>query len=126
MADPVQTILSAVRPTQRAPVDWIEVANAVGEISRQGVTPPPGAEAALVELINPANTIRVQARELPHIQSPDDMLRTVAIEALFEMTGQKYAALCVQVSDGLVSPIVKRVVAAHFPDAVAAAAKARG
>jgi len=120
MTDPVATILSAVGVGIRASVDWTEVARAVDDVSQPGKEPPAGAEQALVALITPANTIQVTANELPHIQSPEDMLRTAAIEALFALTGQKYAALCVQVAEGMVSPVVRRVVAMRFPAAVPA------
>jgi len=114
MASPVQTILSAVDGGARALPDWTEVANAVAELSKPGLAPP-GAEAALVALLEPGHTIQVTAAELPHIQSPADMLRTAAIEALWTMTGDKYAHLCAQVAANSDSPIVRRVVAVRFP-----------
>jgi hypothetical protein len=122
MANPIEAILSAVHGSIRArPLDWTEVANAIAQVARDESAE---GEAALVELIKPENVITVAVGELPHSQSPQDMLRSAAIEALWHATGDKYSALCVQVAAASDSPIVKRLVAARFPEAAAAAAKA--
>jgi len=121
MRDAIQTITWAVHGAGvRSVVDWTEVAQAVAEVSQHGSLLE-GAEKALVNLIDPKNTINVSAEEPPHSQSPADMLRAAAIEVLWQLTDQKHAALCAQVAAGPVSPIVKRLVAARFPEAVAPA-----
>lgn len=121
MPDAIKTIELAVHGAGTSAVDWREVATAVAELSQHATMRQDDAEKALVNLIDPKNTINVSAYELPHSQSPADMLRAAAIDVLWQLTGQKYAALCAQVAAGPVSPIVKRLVAARFPEAVAAA-----
>ena len=82
------------------------------------------AEDALVELLKPVNTIRVTAREVPHIQSPQDMLRAAAIDVLVKMTSAKYLSLFDEVAAGPVSPIIKRSVALLHTKAAALAERA--
>ena len=108
--DPVATIRAATDGAMRAPVDWTEVAVAVTKVSESG-SQFPGAEDALVALLRPENTIRVTARQIPHIQSPQDMLRAAAIDALVKLTKTKYLSLFDEVAAGQVSPIIKRSVA---------------
>ena len=108
--DPVATIRSAVDGAARTRLDWTEVAAAVTKVAEPG-SHSKEAEDALVELLKPANTIRVTARQVPHIQSPQDMLRAAAIDALVKISGTTHLALFEEVAAGPVSPIIKRTVA---------------
>jgi hypothetical protein len=115
VANPVETIRLAMDPAARAePVAWRAVVSAVCEIADE---PSADHEQLLVQLLTFQESYRLAGfGHLPHSQSPADMIRAAAIDALWKLSGTKYAAECQQVAAGAVSPIVKRLVAARFPE----------
>ncbi len=114
--DPIAIIRAAVPgPGQRQRVDWTQVTKAVTEVSQKEIVPD--AETALATLLDPDTPILVTAAELPHLQSPADMVRTAAMEALWRMTGNKYEDLSVRLATASDSAIIRRLVINKFPTA---------
>ena len=111
MADPVQTIQAAMTPAA-APTTWSALVDAIAEVA---ASPSPAGEEALVQLLQVPGTLSLAGGYMPHSQSPEDMIRTAAIDALYQIAGPKYAAVCREAAVATASPIVKRIVAARFP-----------
>jgi hypothetical protein len=109
MATPVEVIESAIHAHERTPVEYTAVVQAIGQVTQAEAISAAG-ERVLVELLQPSTTITVSASELPHVQSPQDMIRSAAIYGLWRKTGTKHSALFRQVAKGDVSPVVKELV----------------
>ena len=110
MADPLVVIRTAI--TADTPTSWSALVGAITEVA---ATPSAAAEQALVDLLTFQGPLSLATGYMPHSQSPDDMVKTAAIDALWQMSGEKYATVCRNVAAATPSPIVKRIVAARFP-----------
>ena len=119
MEDAVATIHLAMNVAERSePVSWRAVVSAVAALSAE---PSADHEQLLVQLLSFSGPLNLgNWGHLPHSQSPVDMIHTAAIDALWQLSGPKYAAVCQQVAAATSSPIVKRLVAARFPSAAPA------
>lgn len=110
MPDPVDTIRAAMAAD--AGQSWSTLVGAIAEVA---AAPSAEAEQALVDLLTFQGPLTLAGGAMPHSQSPEDMIRTAAIDALWQMSGEKYATVCRSVAATTGSPIVKRIVAAKFP-----------
>jgi len=111
MPDPLAIIRTAM--TADTATSWSGLVDAIAEVA---ATPPsPAAEQVLVDLLTFQGPLSLAGGYMPHSQSPDDMVKTAAIDALWQMSGEKYATVCRNVAAATPSPIVKRIVAARFP-----------
>jgi hypothetical protein len=110
MPDPLVIIRTAM--TADTSTSWSGLVGAIAEVA---ATPSPAAEQLLLDLLTFQGPLSLAGGSMPHSQAPEDMIRTAAIDALWEMSGEKYAAVCRNVAAATPSPIVKRIVAARFP-----------
>ena len=114
MADPLNTIRLAMSPAAiGTPVAWRAVVSAIAELP---TTRSDVVEGVLVQLLTFQGQLNLGGwGHMPHSQSPQDIIRTAAIERLWQISGTNHASVCQQLAAGPVSPIVKRLVAALFP-----------